>query len=157
MRLAQERKLVVLAHCDDVAIDKLMAHARGATVIWAHTGIGGVPVARVRQMLATHPGLMGELSYRPGLTEGERLSPAWKALFTEHPTRFLVGSDTWINARWDDYEALMSQARHWLGDLPQDVARRIAWDNGAALFGLTAPADVQPRTFSPGSSDPSRR
>ena len=26
--------------------------------------------------------------------------------------------------------------RAWLGDLPPDVARRIAWDNGASLFGL---------------------
>jgi hypothetical protein len=139
MRLAQERRLVVLAHCDDVAIDKLMAHANRATVIWAHTGIGGVPVARVRQMLTAYPTLLGELSYRPGLTEGDGaggLSPVWKALFIEHPGRFLVGSDTWINARWDDYESLMSQARRWLGDLPPDVARRIAWDNGAALFGL---------------------
>ena len=30
----------------------------------------------------------------------------------------------------------MQQARRWLGDLPPAVARRIAWDNGAALFGL---------------------
>ena len=27
----------------------------------------------------------------------------------------------------------------WLGDLPADVARRVAWDNGAALFGLKPP------------------
>jgi hypothetical protein len=33
----------------------------------------------------------------------------------------------------------MRQARRWLGDLPAPVARRIAWDNGAALFGLAAP------------------
>lgn len=29
--------------------------------------------------------------------------------------------------------------RSWLGDLPADVARRIGWDNGAALFGLKQP------------------
>ncbi len=103
MLLARERKLVVLAHVDDVAVDKLMAHAPGATLIWAHTGIGGVPVARVRQLLTTHPTLLGELSYRPGLTDSNGLSAAWKALFLEHPRRFLVGSDTWVNARWDDY------------------------------------------------------
>ena len=55
------------------------------------------------------------------------------------PERFLVGSDTWINARWDGYEGLMREARRWLGELPPAVARRIAWDNGAALFGLPAP------------------
>jgi predicted TIM-barrel fold metal-dependent hydrolase len=140
MQLAQERGLVVLAHVDDVAIEKLLAHAPRAKLIWAHSGIGGAPVERVRALLQRHPTLFGELSYRPGLTEGEgRLSAPWKALLTDLPERFLVGSDTWVNGRWDDYEALMQQARRWLGDLPAPVARRIGWDNGAALFGLQAP------------------
>lgn len=140
MQLAEERGLVVLAHVDDVAIEKLFAHAPKARLIWAHTGIGGVPIERVRALLERHPTLLGELSYRPGLTVGDGgLSPAWRALLTDMPERFLVGSDTWINARWDDYEGLMAQARRWLADLPPAVARRIAWDNGAALFGLPAP------------------
>jgi len=137
MQLAERRNLVVLAHVDDVAIEKLMAHAPKARLIWAHSGIGGVPIERVRSLLQRHPTLLGELSYRPGLTEGEgRLSPAWRALFIDMPERFLVGSDTWINGRWDDYEGLMAEARRWLGDLPPAVARKIAWDNGAGLFGL---------------------
>ncbi len=140
MQLAGQRQLVVLAHVDDVAIEKLYAHAPGVRLIWAHTGIGDVPIERVRALLQRHPTLMGELSYRPGLTvEQGRLSPAWRALLLEMPERFLVGSDTWINARWGDYEALMSRARVWLGDLPPEVARRIAWENGAAMFGLPAP------------------
>ena len=106
MQLAEQRGLAVLAHVDDTAIEKLLAHAPKARLIWAHTGIGGAPVERVRALLQRHPTLMGELSYRPGLTEGDgRLSPAWRALLGEMPERFLVGSDTWINARWDDYEA----------------------------------------------------
>jgi predicted TIM-barrel fold metal-dependent hydrolase len=137
MQLAQERGLVVLAHVDDVAIDKLMAHAPEARLIWAHTGIGGVPLERVRALLQRYPKLMGELSYRPGLTDGDgRLGAEWKALLGAMPDRFLVGSDTWVNGRWDEYENLMQQARRWLGSLPPAAARRIAWDNGAALFGL---------------------
>jgi predicted TIM-barrel fold metal-dependent hydrolase len=140
MQLAEQRGLVVLAHVDDVAIEKLFAHAPKARMIWAHSGIGGAPIERVRALLQRHPTLFGELSYRPGLTEGDgRLSAEWKALLVAMPERFLVGSDTWVNARWDDYEGLMEQARRWLGDLPPAVARRIAWDNGAALFGLPAP------------------
>lgn len=140
MQLAQERDLVVLAHVDDVAIDKLFAHAPRVRLIWAHTGIGGVPIERVRALLQRYPTLYGELSYRPGLMEGEgRLSAPWKALLSEMPQRFLVGSDTWVNARWDAYESLMREARGWLGELPPATARRIAWDNGAALFGLPAP------------------
>jgi predicted TIM-barrel fold metal-dependent hydrolase len=137
MQLAQTKNLAVLAHVDDDAIDLLMAHAPQARLIWAHSGIGGPPVARVRSLLIKHPSLMGELSYRPGLTDASgHLSAEWKALLSEFPQRFLIGSDTWINARWDSYEALMNEARQWLGDLPPAIARRIAWDNGAALFGL---------------------
>jgi len=51
----------------------------------------------------------------------------------------LVGSNTWVNGRSDDHENLMREARRWLGDLPPAVARRIARDNGAALFGLPVP------------------
>jgi predicted TIM-barrel fold metal-dependent hydrolase len=140
MQLAQDRGLVVLAHVDDAAIDLLMAHAPNARLVWAHTGIGGVSVARVRALLQRYPLLMGELSYRPGLTEGTgRLSADWKALLSEFPTRFLIGSDTWVNQRWQGYEALMQEARAWLGDLDPGTARRIGWDNGAALYGIAAP------------------
>ena len=141
MVLAEEKDLAVLAHVDDAAVDLLMAHtpSRGAKLrlIWAHTGIGGPPVARVDQLMARYPRLMGELSYRPGLTcEGGKLCPEWRQLLLKYPTRFLVGSDTWVNQRWQYYDELMKGYRTWLGDLPADAARRIAWDNGAALFGL---------------------
>ena len=64
------------------------------------------------------------------------LQPALSAYF--YPERFLVGSDTWVNQRWADYDNLMKGYRVWLGDLPAETARRIAWDNGASLFGLKA-------------------
>jgi hypothetical protein len=144
MTLAEEKDLAVLAHVDDAAIDLLMAStpSKGAKVrlIWAHTGIGGAPVARVDQLLARYPRLMGELSYRPGLTcEGGKLCPEWRQLLLKYPTRFVVGSDTWINQRWQYYDDTMKGYRSWLGDLPPDIARRIAWENGAALFGLKQP------------------
>ena len=137
MKLAQQKQLVVMAHVDDAAIDLLMAHAPQARLVWAHTGIGGAPVARVEQLLARYPTLMGELSYRPGLTCADGLlCPEWLALMTRYPDRFLIGSDTWTNSRWTDYEDLMAGYRRWLGALPADIARRIAWENGARLYGL---------------------
>ena len=146
MQLAQAKGLAVLAHVDDAAIDLLMAHAPNARLIWAHTGIGGAPAERVRALLQKYPKLMGELSYRPGLTAaGGGLSEEWKALLTAHSDRFLVGSDTWINARWAGYEGLMGDARRWLADLPESAAKRIAWENGAELFGLPrTPAPLRP-------------
>jgi hypothetical protein len=143
MKLARERGLAVLAHVDDLAIDRLMAHAPGARLIWAHSGIGGPPPGRVRELMQRHPSLQGELSYRPGLTEGGHLTPAWRALCAELPTRWLIGSDTWINARWGQYEALMEEARAWLGELPALIAQRIGWASGAGLFGLAEPRPLQ--------------
>jgi len=141
MALAEEKNLAVLAHVDDAAIDLLMANtpSRGQRVrlIWAHTGIGGAAVARVDQLFARYPLLMGELSYRPGLTcEGGKLCPEWRDLLLKYPTRFMIGSDTWVNQRWQYYDDLMKGYRAWLGDLPADAARKIGWENGAALFGL---------------------
>jgi hypothetical protein len=141
MALAEEKNLAVLAHVDDVAIDLLMANtpSKGQKVrlVWAHTGIGGAPASRVDQLFAKYPLLMGELSYRPGLTcDGGKLCPEWRALLLKYPQRFMIGSDTWVNQRWQYYEELMKGYRAWLGDLPADAARRIAWENGASLFGL---------------------
>jgi hypothetical protein len=146
MAFAEEKNLTVLAHVDDAAIDLLMANTpsqgQKAKLIWAHTGIGGAPVARVDALLGKYPLLMGELSYRPGLTcadaQGqERLCPEWRALLLKYPTRFLIGSDTWVNQRWLYYADLMKAYRAWLGDLPPEVARNIAWNNGARLFDLS--------------------
>ena len=147
--LADDKELAVLAHVDDVAIDLLMANTpskgQRTKIIWAHTGISGVPVERVDALMARYPLLMGELSYRPGLTctsdkQSDRamqhLCPEWRKLLTKYPTRFMVGSDTWVNQRWLYYDELMQGYRAWLGELPPAVAANIAWNNGARLFGL---------------------
>ena len=141
MALADNRGLAVLAHVDDVAIDLLMANTpskgQQTRLIWAHTGIGGAPVARVDALMARYPLLMGELSYRPGLTcDGGMLCPEWRALLLKYPNRFVIGSDTWVNQRWQYYDELMQGYRTWLGGLPPEVARAIGWDNAARSFGL---------------------
>ncbi|MBK7548548.1 MAG: amidohydrolase [Rhodoferax sp.] len=145
MAFAEDKGLAILAHVDDVAIDLLMANTpskgQKARLIWAHTGIGGAPVTRVNELFARYPLLMGELSYRPGLTctddKGSgKLCPEWRTLLLKYPGRFLIGSDTWINQRWQYYDDTMQGYRTWLGDLPADVARKIAWENGAGVFGV---------------------
>ena len=141
MALADSRGLAVLAHVDDVAINLLMANTpskgQQTRLIWAHTGIGGAPVSRVDALMARYPLLMGELSYRPGLTcDGGMLCPEWRALLLKYPNRFVIGSDTWVNQRWQYYDELMQGYRTWLGGLPPEVARAIGWDNAARWFGL---------------------
>ena len=146
MKLARDRGLTVLAHVDDVAVEKLLGHAPGTSLIWAHIGIAGEPLARVRELLEKHPGLCGELSYRPGLTQDGRLHSDWRALLTRHADRFLIGSDTWITQRWQHYGDLFADYRQWLGQLPAEVASRVAWGNAAQRFGLREASATTPAT-----------
>ena len=132
---AAARNLYLLAHCDEAALLILLAHNRSAKIIWAHTGFS-TSTRRVRELLETNPELMGELSYRGGLSEGGgKLAADWRELFARHSDRFLLGSDTWINERWFGYDTIMQTYRGWLGQLPEDQAKRIAHGNAERLFG----------------------
>ncbi len=51
----------------------------------------------------------------------------------------MVGTDTWINAQWDNYEDLIVLNRRWLALLPRDIAEKIAYRNAARLFGRDIP------------------
>jgi amidohydrolase family protein len=132
---AAARDLYLLAHCDEAALLILLGHNAKAKIIWAHTGFSTAP-ARVRELLESNPALMGELSYRSGITTGDgRLASEWRKLFARHSDRFLLGSDTWINERWFGYDTIMQTYRGWLAQLPEEQARRIAYGNAERLFG----------------------
>ena len=135
VNFAVEKDLWLHMHCDEEALLLLFGHNPKVRIIWAHTGFSTSP-ERVRELMDKYPALMGELSYRGGITEGGgKLSPAWRALFASHSNRFLLGSDTWINERWFSYDGIMKTYREWLAQLPQDQARRIAHENAERLFG----------------------
>jgi hypothetical protein len=131
--LAVERGLWLHAHCDEAALEKLLAHDPGAKIVWAHSGFSTTP-AKIAEYLERHPHLVGELSYRYDVTADGKLAPEWRALFLAHPDRFVVGSDTWINERWARYGEIMAYYRSWLAQLPGDVAAKIAHGNGERLF-----------------------
>lgn len=134
VNFAVEHGLFLHAHADDEALEILFGHNPGASIIWAHTGFGTSP-EKVARYLERYPKLMGELSYRYGITEGDgRLTEEWKRLFLKYPDRFLVGSDTWINERWTSYGSIMNEYRGWLAQLPRDVAEKIAFRNAERLF-----------------------
>jgi predicted TIM-barrel fold metal-dependent hydrolase len=75
------------------------------------------------------------LSYRSGIVDGSgKLTAAWRTLFERFPDRFLLGSDTWINERWERYGEIMAGYRAWLAQLPPKIAAQIANGNAKALF-----------------------
>jgi predicted TIM-barrel fold metal-dependent hydrolase len=131
--LAVQRNLWLLAHSDAAAIEKLFAFNRNAKIIWAHTGMHE-PEVVVQRLFETYPTLVGELSYRSGITDSNGLAPRWRELFVRFPDRFVYGSDTWVESRWPEVPALADAARSWLAALPSAVAQNIAHRNGERLF-----------------------
>lgn len=135
---ATENSLYLHCHCDAEALEILFSHDSKARIIWAHTGFS-LDSVRVGELLASYPALWGELSYRSGITDATgRLTSTWRELFMRHGDRFLIGSDTWIADRWANYDAIIAGYRAWLGDLPPDVAQKIAHGNARRLFGSAA-------------------
>ena len=131
--LAVARGLFLHAHCDEAALERIFAHDPNVRVIWAHTGFD-TPPERIERWLERFPALWGELSYRHDVMESGQLAPAWRRLFLRHPDRFLVGSDTWVNERWQRYGEIVDSYRTWLSELPTEVAEAIAWKNAERLF-----------------------
>jgi len=137
LEFSVRNELYLHAHADDEALEILFRHNPKARIIWAHTGFSTSPV-KVEAYLQRYPGLWCELSYRYGITDGSgRLSAEWKSLFEKYPDRFLIGSDTWINERWDSYGSIMGGYRQWLAQLAPEVAEKIAFRNGERLFRKT--------------------
>jgi len=131
--LAVERDLWLHAHCDDAALEILFSHDPRARIIWAHTGFTTSP-EKIARYMERYPGLVGELSYRHDITADGRITRAWRALFLAYPDRFVVGSDTWVNSRWDQYAEIIGQYRRWLAQLPPEVAAKLASGNRERLF-----------------------
>lgn len=132
-RLAKERGLWLHAHADDEAVERILRHAPGVKLIWAHTGMN-TPLDKVEAMFAQYPNIVGELSYRMDIEQDDALNPRWKALMMKYPDRFIVGTDTWITPRWSQVGELAAFYRRMLAGVPRDVAEKIAYRNGLAMF-----------------------
>lgn len=123
-------------------LERGLAHNRQAVIVLAHAG-GAEPRA-LGALLARHPNLWLDVSgmhflRTPALaTESGPLEPEWKALLTEHADRILAGIDAWAPPLFkpETLDRLMRWTRRVLGELPPDVAERIAHANAERLFRL---------------------
>lgn len=77
---------------------------------------------------------LAALARRTDVAPGGVLDPAWRQAFLRHPDRFLVGTDTWTTSRWELVRDATDAVQDWLGQLPPEVAERIAFTNGERLF-----------------------
>ena len=131
------------------AFERLLAHNRGAPIIWAHAGwdnTGERTVALMRRLLEAHGNLhmtfkIGRESARETMPfqRGGRLKTEWIDLIAAFPGRFLIGSDQ-FHMTPKTRKRLPRRAepsKKLLAGLPADVARKVGVDNARRLFGLS--------------------
>ena len=134
--LAREHALVLHAHSDVDAIERLLRQWPEARVLWAHSGFDRPE--KVRETLRRHPRLWCDLAFRGDHAAAGKVDAAWREAFTEFPDRFMIGTDTFTPERWHYIAGHASWSRAWLADLSAPLAERIAWRNAEALFKGTA-------------------
>jgi hypothetical protein len=132
VQLAKEYRLFLHAHSDADAVERLFKQWPEAKILWAHSGFDRPD--NVRAMLKKHKNLWCDLAFRTEHGSGGKVDAEWRKAFLEFPDRFLVGTDTFTPERWHYVAEHASWSRAWLADLPRDVAERIAYKNGEALF-----------------------
>jgi len=133
VQLARKYGLYLHAHSDIDAIERLFKQDPNARILWAHSGFERPE--RVREMLRKYKSLACDLAFRNDHAPGGKLDPDWRAAFMEFPDRFMVGTDTYTPERWHYLGEHARWSRGWLADLPLEIAERIAWKNGEAMFG----------------------
>ncbi len=132
-------------HANIAAFERLLAHNRGARMIWAHAGsdnTGHRTPELCRRLLAAHPNLSMEIKIDPAnpgrnslLAGGAKgkIKPEWLQLFQDFPGRFVVGTD-------QHYPEPASAPQRWeavvllLNQLPPELRRKIAVENAARLY-----------------------
>ena len=144
IEIAVQRKLPLQLHADPAVIDTVYDIAPSQAVIWAHAGTYPYP-DMIADYLQRYPTLSIDLSVRD-----ERIAPdgkirdEWYELFVRYPDRFMIGVDTYSLSRWQHFDTAVFNIRHWLAQLPDDVAKRLAYDNAVAFFGIPGDGKQEP-------------
>jgi len=145
LALAAQRGVPVVIHDEltpaaAASLEAALAAHRQATIVLAHAG--AARPATLEPLLVRNANLVIDLSgmhfeRRPALaTEHGPLDPAWKALITKMPTRFLIGVDAWAARLVEPamLDRLLRWTRRVLGELPPEAAEHVAWRNAATLY-----------------------
>ena len=145
---AKKHNLFLHAHSDVDAVERLFRQWPQARILWAHAGFERPE--RVAEMLRKHKNLWADLAFRTDHASGGKVPP-WRAVFLQFPDRFMVGTDTFTPERWHYIPEHADWSRRWLADLPREVAERIAWKNGEAVFGSLCTTALVCKTAGPAS------
>ncbi len=146
--------------------ETLLAHERGARIVWAHAGVdhtGMLSVELIRRMMREHPNLYMSIKALPqspepntALAREGRLRPDWRRLIAEFPDRFVIGTDRFYGSSTVGMKAggntnqrasagsifmertvqMTQAAQTLLSQLPPQLAQRVAVDNVKAIYRL---------------------
>ena len=134
MQIAAEQDLVLSAHTDIETIEALIRMQPAVKVIWAHCGFSA-PAEAVQQLIEKYSTAYCEMSlYEKLVDEDDNLTPEWKQLMEKYPDRFMVGIDTYKDARWGEVAEHADFIQEWLGQLKPEAAVLIANGNVSRLF-----------------------
>jgi predicted TIM-barrel fold metal-dependent hydrolase len=147
LELSAQRGVPVVIHDEltpaaAASLEAALAAHRQAVIVLAHAG--EAKPGSLDRLLTRNANLMVDLSgmhfqRTPALAkEKGPLDPAWKALIAKMPDRFLMGLDAWAPRLFEPamLDRLMTWTRRVLGELPPDVAEKVAWKNAETLYHL---------------------
>ncbi len=132
VQLAETHNLLLHAHSDAEAVERLLAQSPDVKVLWAHSGFEDPE--KIAAMLKKHDRLWADLAFRSDVGRDGELDESWKALFTRYPDRMMLGTDTFTPERIHFIPIHAEQSRQWLASLPGDIAERVAWKNAYGLI-----------------------
>jgi predicted TIM-barrel fold metal-dependent hydrolase len=134
--LAKSKNIYVHVHSGKDPVDQLFSLEPELKIIWAHAGMSE-SAQTVEAMMATYKTLYADTSFREWNILGSEgtIDPAWRRVLERFPDRFMIGSDTWVNSQWDNYEQIMAVNRRWLSLFPRAMAEKFAYKNAERLFG----------------------
>lgn len=143
IRMARERDIYLHVHSGAVPIRWLYSLDPEVKIIWAHAGLGE-SASSVYTLMSEFPTLLADTSLREYEIQGtgDPLDPDWRTIVLTFQDRLMVGSDTWVNGQWDDYDAIIDSNRRWLSQLPREVAEKIAYKNAEKAFARTITMDL---------------
>jgi hypothetical protein len=125
------------------ALERLLAHNRRATIIWAHAGsdnIGFRTPELMRGLMQRNPNLILQIKYDPGfpgkdppMVDG-KLKPEWLKLFQEFPDRFILGTDQHFDPPATVPLGRAQQNARLIDQLPPDLRRKIGFENPMRIY-----------------------
>ena len=134
IEIAAQHQLPLQIHGDPAVIDTVYNIMPSQSVIWAHAGTFPYPDL-IADYLQRYPVLYVDLSVRDErIAPNGQISDEWYELFIRFPNRFMVGVDTYSLSRWNNFDAAAATIRNWLAQLPDEVAKQLAYGNAATLF-----------------------